>query len=512
MNPHQTMNTPRRVALFVGVDNYTDTKIAPLGGAVADARALHEFFSGRTGGFDEVHLLENPTAGEVSQTVQRLTAPNNLPPGSCFLFYFSGHGIASGSEDSPTNDFLCSDSTVGTYNDVVTSSYSLDAIASGKRHFDQILVFDACRSPIRSDRSVAGERYDSGGLRTQLKRLEEVVTCARSSDDQYRGSTFSLFSCEQGATSEEIDIPDTNGKVSRHGIFTWALLDELKAAASDCRRVELDDSLRKRIEERMKVLSGGRGNQNPGFRRPERPAERQPYLLDSAIDCSKYAVWLAYLESECGLKGKTAGTIRDELSGDSGNPYRSAIIATTMHFGDLAIGNGGSAPTDPIAAGILAALCELREPEKPKYDKQTRIQPEKRASASADRQGNPLPDSDKRLLAGFLKNAVLSDWRERSDSARLLLSASTVGEAVSALDSIVSETLESLARQNNVPVSTPGGRRYSPLQFGADPFLESGNAVSSFERTYRLWDDANPASEVKSAMRRVFTAGKLLQR
>ena len=511
MNPHQTMNTPRRVALFVGVDNYTDTKIAPLGGAVADARALHEFFSGRTGGFDEVHLLENPTAGEVSQTVQRLTAPNNLPPGSCFLFYFSGHGIASGSEDSPTNDFLCSDSTVGTYNDVVTSSYSLDAIASGKRHFDQILVFDACRSPIRSDRSVAGERYDSGGLRTQLKRLEEVVTCARSSDDQYRGSTFSLFSCEQGATSEEIDIPDTNGKVSRHGIFTWALLDELKAAASDCRRVELDDSLRKRIEERMKVLSGGRGNQNPGFRRPERPAERQPYLLDSAIDCSKYADWLANLESRCGLKGKTAGMIRDELSGDSGNPYHSIVIDTIRHFGDMALGSGGAAGTDELATRILAALCETPEP-KPMfvYESSKRPKPEPTDNAC----DNQLTAFDKQTLKEFLY-LCFDGWKARNEPfISRLGNRTSVSSAVSDLNVLVFGTTRQFGWGNNANAASVGsGSRKEFWRRCADPFIMLDKASADFERKTKLWrDDCPLTEELRDALRRVFEAAKLFTR
>jgi len=87
-----------RWALLVGIDRYQNADIAPLSGAVADARAVADALK-RYCGFPEerVFLLTSddpanrPTLGNIYARLEYVAS--RARPGDVFMFYFSGHGI-----------------------------------------------------------------------------------------------------------------------------------------------------------------------------------------------------------------------------------------------------------------------------------------------------------------------------------------------------------------------------------------------------------------------------------
>lgn len=85
---------PRRVAVLVGVDSYTDTSLVPLQFAAKDARDLAMVLSDhRYGDFDSVTVVTGPqatTAKGIREAIDRATA--DLQRDDTFLLYLSGHG------------------------------------------------------------------------------------------------------------------------------------------------------------------------------------------------------------------------------------------------------------------------------------------------------------------------------------------------------------------------------------------------------------------------------------
>ena len=136
------LNTRRnkRVALFVGVDEYDDKSIPQLSGAVADARELYEFFSSRQNQFDVAELLSNPTSSDLFEKVQSLSS--QLKKGDFFLFYFAGHGVV----DNNNQKLLCANTRRGRRSRLV-NDFDLQHVA-GVEKWDVAVILDACRTEL----------------------------------------------------------------------------------------------------------------------------------------------------------------------------------------------------------------------------------------------------------------------------------------------------------------------------------------------------------------------------
>lgn len=80
----------RKMAIFFGVDDYSDKKIPPLENALADADAMAALFAERLG--YEVRVLRNPTKAAIIQTLNQLAIETSDK--DSVLIYYAGHGLS----------------------------------------------------------------------------------------------------------------------------------------------------------------------------------------------------------------------------------------------------------------------------------------------------------------------------------------------------------------------------------------------------------------------------------
>ncbi len=94
-----------RIALVIGVNNYSDSYYNDLKGAVTDASLIYGFLQFQNG-FETI-FLPNPKLEDVLNALTKILA--RLDDDSVFIFYFAGHGLTIG--DSDRAALLCSDAT-----------------------------------------------------------------------------------------------------------------------------------------------------------------------------------------------------------------------------------------------------------------------------------------------------------------------------------------------------------------------------------------------------------------
>ena len=258
----------RRHALFVGVDQYVDGHIPNLSCAVNDATDLHGFFRW-VAMYDQVELLQNPSSKkEVLGKVRNLTA--GLGPGDFFLFFFAGHGFRVGEN----HVLVCSNDL---YDDV---RYEDDGLPLGqlKRHlsgtFDSALLLDACQSDILATR---------GGEGIAERDLSLILDT--STERSGGGALTIVTSCDAGQTAAELSE-------MQHGLFTVAILDLLREAQKTHARIDLSDSFRLSLGQRMGEIAARSGL----------PTEQRPRFSSSGLSC------FALLEGEAAALNGTGNT------------------------------------------------------------------------------------------------------------------------------------------------------------------------------------------------------------
>ena len=80
-----------KFALLIGVSEYPEG-LSALPAALNDVRALSVVLEdSNIGEFDEVTVLENPSAGQIRSKIEALFADRSAD--DLVLLYFSGHGI-----------------------------------------------------------------------------------------------------------------------------------------------------------------------------------------------------------------------------------------------------------------------------------------------------------------------------------------------------------------------------------------------------------------------------------
>ena len=212
----------KRVALIVGVDEYRDPDIKSLEFAVQDATALAGWLEHVAGYQVEILTGARVQAERVKQRAAELVA--SLGPKDLFLFYFAGHGYLHLGQHL----LLCPDAALDGL-DFFENTVPVDLLKRRTQRpgLRRALVLDACRSPLRKGRG--GE----AGLRgTQMVR--DILAKYRPPGG---GGLAVLCSCADGQQAQEVSR-------LRHGLFSWAMLEELKAAQAGGREVRLDEAFR----------------------------------------------------------------------------------------------------------------------------------------------------------------------------------------------------------------------------------------------------------------------------
>ncbi len=163
----------KRLAILVGINEYTDKNISPLQKARNDAKLIAQILE-EQGQFDEIHLMTDdispksplyPTRAHIEAKIDHVLDYSS--PVDTILFFFSGHGIS----DSSGNGYLLSVDT--TIDKSLFTSIKVNDIMHKIKNRNvgkSILFLDACRDLSNSSSKVfakegfKSEKYASGDI------------------------------------------------------------------------------------------------------------------------------------------------------------------------------------------------------------------------------------------------------------------------------------------------------------------------------------------------------------
>ena len=222
----------KRHALFVGVDEYADPTIQNLAFPTKDAIDLAGAFEWSLK-FDRVEKLANPEhADDILDVVGDMT--EGLGAGDLFFFFFAGHGFRV----KENHVLVCS----------LDRSRDLEDEDAGLRvgrlkkwlrgPWNRMIVLDACQNDIRATRGA-----DTGVTARDLSLIHDANP-ERSVGD---GAQVIVTSCSEGQKALEVEK-------LKHGLFTSALLESVKAFADGHRLLD-PDLLKADLSGRMQRLA-----------------------------------------------------------------------------------------------------------------------------------------------------------------------------------------------------------------------------------------------------------------
>ncbi len=408
----------RRVALFVGVDDYDDASIPNLSGAVADASALYEFFASRHNQFDTVAVLKNPKSDDVFIKVQELSA--DLREGDFFMFYFAGHGVV----DDNKQKLLCSNTRRGKRS--LANEFDLRHVA-GEERWSVAVILDACRSRLDTSRALEPRVCE----RRDLDFYDSLVKSRNPKD----ASLTILFSCDEGLTAGEV-----TGR--GHGLFTLALLDVLERADTEHYGWRFDQNLSNEIGAAMRRLSDKDSNQRPWIRASGEP----PVFFFPSMDIAPLKAWLSRMNAANVILDDTAAECLKALGGTSDKVGAKGIFEAIRFFSNWnREKENKEADVEKVAAVILESLCKA----------ETRIEWRDRPSSHV---ANPVPSPlshslspEERRRLGAVADGVTIAWRRKNRMARAceaMKSAATEDEALEAIKEAEEAVRDEFVREN----------------------------------------------------------------
>jgi Tfp pilus assembly protein PilF len=217
-----------RWALVVGVDKYTSKDITPLGGAVADAKAISAALV-KYAGFPQSQVFTlttdspaKPTAEAVLQKLADLKS--SVKPDDLVLFFFAGHGV----EVEGQRFLLTQDAKISSSAALKLSSLAVNMLMQEIENLPlahRIVMVDACRDdPMsRSKRNIASEAFATAfilrpggerGVRATFLSCKSGQTAYEWSE---KGRGFFSYFIEKGLQGEAAQF----GKVTVSSLETY---------------------------------------------------------------------------------------------------------------------------------------------------------------------------------------------------------------------------------------------------------------------------------------------------
>ena len=246
-----------RHALFVGINDYRGYEAPSLPWAANDARVLSQYFAQL--GY-QTHRIVDATVSELKDALKNFT--RGLGEGDLFLFYFAGHGITFRNEAC----LACRKELADPFESALLPIRELQELID--RDFDTVVISDACRT------------NDDGVFHTGLSSRDlQLVSGAEGAiwlNDTFRaqgtGARAIVYACEEGCPAEE-------NPVVGHGVFSQALLEELRSSRHRVGNVRVDAGLIDRIGNRIDGVSASLERNRSAGQRPSVYVVRQAPVL-----------------------------------------------------------------------------------------------------------------------------------------------------------------------------------------------------------------------------------------
>ncbi len=264
--------TGTRRALLVGIEDYPPATGWPqLRGSRADVELMREVLLQRAGvRAQDVTVLLDGLATHAAVTGAFRSLAQASGPDDVLIVYFAGHGSQLPDDDGDEPDGL--DETLvpfdaqppdGPPGDIRDDELAA-IIAEANRHTRHVqLYFDCCSSGTVMRGSASGPARRFVGR--ELRGLAGVRpagtagpgtatgTSARDGGSGFYGPRLdyvALSACRADESAWEHALPAADGEASvSHGLFTWCLVQELRALHGSVSCAELADRVRRRVHD-----------------------------------------------------------------------------------------------------------------------------------------------------------------------------------------------------------------------------------------------------------------------
>jgi filamentous hemagglutinin family protein len=187
----------KKIAVFIGINEYEDKKIPQLDNAVSDADAVAKLFAERLG--YEARIIKNPGKNEIIKALNSLST--EVGSNDSVVIYYAGHGYAM--EKNGTGYWIPADAPVTDPSRWISNT-DVSKILAGIRSKQMVLISDSCYSG-----AFAAEGSDTLGRNV---KADEVLT---------KRSVVVLSSGSDEPVSDE-------GK-DGHSIFAWHLMKSVNS-------------------------------------------------------------------------------------------------------------------------------------------------------------------------------------------------------------------------------------------------------------------------------------------
>ncbi|HXG63972.1 MAG TPA: caspase family protein [Blastocatellia bacterium] len=263
-------NSEKRFALIIGVNQYEDRNIAPLGFAANDAEKLSEALITRASfPRSQVTLLTTNQPRELQPTRNTILSSlrgllSGMPKDGLLVLSFAGHGIQP---DQGEPFLLPSDARMSNDVDLLKlTSINLSEIRDSIKRSgvkQVVLLLDACRNDPAASRSL------------KPNPMTEAYKRALNLDDRNRGiDAFAVI------YATDVGLVAWENAAKRHGIFLGTVVDGLNGEAANERGDITLGSLVRYVERRVPEVAALQGRQ-------QRPAiEISGYKADELIIAS----------------------------------------------------------------------------------------------------------------------------------------------------------------------------------------------------------------------------------
>ncbi len=225
--PYNSTKEPKRFALIIGNEDYSSRQTglsseSDVEFARNDAQVFKKYCENTLGvPSDNITLLTDATAGEMSQNIELKSKLISKIPGSELIFYYAGHGFPDENTKIP---YLIPVDVNATN---LSSAIKLSEVYQkfGNSGAKRITIFlDAC--------------FSGGGREAGLLAARAVKIAPKENVLSGNIVVFTASSGEQSA------LPY---KEKQHGMFTYFLLKKLQATKGDVAYSELDEYLKQNV-------------------------------------------------------------------------------------------------------------------------------------------------------------------------------------------------------------------------------------------------------------------------
>ncbi len=210
--------SPRRIALLVGIDHFTDSKWRKLSYAEKDAREFGKILKtaneSKNQGFDSVKILTSTEETRRESILENLKKINqlNTDPRDIVVVYFSTHGTLDREKDGELRQYLVTSDT--DYEKIPETALDIAGLRDwfqGLRSRKKVLILATCHSG--HGKSELNKRMERELSRTKAKFFVKPI-------DVVSEASVVLSACAWGETARE-------DEKLKHDIYTYFFLEAL---------------------------------------------------------------------------------------------------------------------------------------------------------------------------------------------------------------------------------------------------------------------------------------------